>query len=356
MKFYKHKRVSRNRISPLKREGLTELHRNISPDIITMENLQSFLSDLDIDDLIKYPEIEPLVEQIGQLHEINKNCILITSGIDGGLKTVFEMCTADNDSVATYFPTYAMYKVYSEAYNVNLIDININGDDTKKEIYNAINKNISILFLPNPNLPVEFGLSQNDISNICVEARKKEVLVVVDEAYAMFGLDTVIPLMSKHDNLIIARTFSKAIGFPGIRLGYLIANSNLIEYLESRRNAHETNALSIAAGRWAINNFSIVKSNIDKVIETREWFKQELIKNNISAIGMYSNTVILDFYNKDMADKFTEFMKDQGYIVKNNYPSMYHGFVSITIGTKDLMIRVMNSIKVFMELNNDKFK
>ena len=71
MKFYKYKRVSRNRISPLKREGLTELHRNISPDIITMENLQSFLSDLDIDDLIKYPEIEPLVEQIGQLHEIN---------------------------------------------------------------------------------------------------------------------------------------------------------------------------------------------------------------------------------------------------------------------------------------------
>ena len=71
---------------------------------------------------------------------------------------------------------------------------------------------------------------------------------------------------------------------------------------------------------------------------------------------MYSNTVILDLNNKDISDKFTKFMKDQGYIVKNNYPSKYDGFVSITIGSKELMFGVMNSIKIFMELDNVKFK
>ena len=347
MKFYKQKKYDRNRIAPSSIDNIFEMHRNISENVLSKKRFNDFLSYLKILDLDKYPNIDPLISKIAAKHNVKNKNLMVTSGIDGGLKSVFEMCSCPGDKIATYYPTYAMYKVYSEIFDLKMIDIkfNLNLKVTLDDLVKVMDEDISILFLPNPNMPIEFSFNFDEIDKIVGIAQKKEILVVVDEAYALFGSDTSIPLISKYDNLLIARTFSKAIGLPGIRLGYMLGQGKLISYLQTRRFAHESNALSVAAGMWALDNDNKFEKIKDKVVSTRDWFKSELLDLGISCYGSETNTVILNLKNRADANNLSSVLKQHGFLIKNNYPEGYNNFVSITIGEHKLMIKLLYAIK-----------
>ncbi len=348
LKFYKQKKVDRVRISAPVEDSLVEMHRNISPGFISESAFNDFLSILKKTDLDKYPEIDPLIDKIAKYHQLKKDNIMVTSGIDGGLKAVFEMCTTQGDQIATYYPSYAMYSVYSEIFNITMLPIVIDAKTlsvTTEDVYRVLEKNISVLFLANPNMPIETSFSVTDIENIVNRAKKYKTLVVIDEAYALFGCDSSISLITKFDNILIARTFSKALGMPGIRLGYMLGNSKLISYLQSRRFAHESNALTVAAGIWALDHIDetiVIKNNIIKI---REWFKSQLQDIGVNCYGSLSNTVILKLESKEEVDSLSLALKQDGYLIKSNYPEGYENFASITIGDKKIMKNVLSSIK-----------
>jgi histidinol-phosphate aminotransferase len=348
MKFYKKKMVNRVRIAPPAIDSMVEMHRNISPDILSSGSFNDFLITLKKSDLDKYPEIDPLIEKIASHHDINKENVMITSGIDGGLKSIFEMCSTVGDNIATYYPSYTMYDVYVEMYALKMVPIVIDKETlavTKEDILKVLDNDIGVLFLANPNMPIETSFNINEIEEITKKARQKETLVVIDEAYALFGCDTSVPLINKYENILVARTFSKAMGIPGIRLGYILGNSELVSYLQSRRFAHESNALTVAAGIWALDNFEIIMQIKDSVIKTREWFKMELKSIGINCYGSLSNTVIIDLKNQDEVVRFSSALKQDGYLIKSNYPVGYENFSSITIGENSLMKNVLSSIK-----------
>lgn len=169
--------------------------------------------------------------------------------------------------------------------------------------------------------------------------------MVIDEAYALFGCDTSIPLISKYENILIARTFSKAMGLPGIRLGYMLGQEKLITYLQTRRFAHESNALSVTAGIWVLDNFDESEKVKNEVISTRDWFKSELRDLGINCYGSVTNTVILNLKSRTEANNLSSALKQDGYLIKSNYPEGYDNFVSITIGEHKLMIKLPDAIK-----------
>ena len=348
MKFYKHKKVDRVRISVPAKDSLVEMHRNISHDIISEAAFNDFLSTLKKTDLDKYPEIDPLIGKIAVHHYLKEDNIMITSGIDGGLKSIFEMCTISGDKVATYYPSYAMYNVYAEIFDLIMLPIVIDKKTLtvkKEDIYRILEKDIEVLFLANPNMPIETSFSLADIEKIVDRAQQYETLVVIDEAYALFGCDTSIPLINKYDNILVARTFSKAMGIPGIRLGYMLGNSKLISYLQTRRFAHESNALTVSAGIWALGHIEEAMVIKDNIIKIREWFKSQLQGIGVSCYGSLSNTVILKLESKEEVDDLSLALKQDGYLIKSNYPIGYDNFASITMGDKKIMKNVLSSIK-----------
>jgi histidinol-phosphate aminotransferase len=348
LKFYKNKKVDRVRIATPLVENMVEMHRNISSDILSKDRFNNFLSTLKKTDLDKYPEIDPLVAKIADHHQLKEDNIMVTSGIDGGLKSVFEMCTIAGDKIATYYPSYAMYDVYAKIFELTMFPIVIDTKTltvTKEAIYRILEKDVAVLFLANPNMPIETSFSVADIEDIAERAQQYETLVVIDEAYALFGCDTSIPLISKYKNILVARTFSKAMGMPGIRMGYMLGNSKLISYLQTRRFAHESNALTVAAGIWALDHIEEALEIKDTVIRTREWFKSQLQDLGINCYGSLSNTVILQLESKEDVDSLSLALKQDGYLIKRNYPVDYENFSSITIGDKKIMGNVLSSIK-----------
>lgn len=339
MKYFYNKNINRVRIADPVHE-LVEMHRNVRVELYSEEIENKIKKDLDLTKLSRYPDVTLLLDKLSNFHGITPNNLLITSGIDSGIKSVFEMCTVVKKSkVVCLAPTYAMYKVYADAYEVELV--NVWSKDNLKidvdDILNVMDDDIDVVFIPNPHIPIEDVLEENDIIRILNKAKDKEILVVVDEAYYMFGAPTMIGLIKEFKNLVVARTFSKGFGLPSIRLGYLIGDEQIISYLGSRRFAHETNYLTLQIAVWALDHVEIFEEYNRQVIEARDWLHNQLQQKNINVHGNMSNSLLLGFDSKNQAQQVAMELKKEGYAVKSNIPEPFDNNLLFTVGTKENM-------------------
>ena len=149
--------------------------------------------------LSTYPDSSTLYEKLSKHLNIDSSKIMLTSGMDGGIRTLYEIITEPGDIVGVPGPTYAMYYVYSKLFQTNLTEIQYSPTSLKldwQQLYNFIDSKPSMLFLPNPNQPVEDALNKDQIVDIAKRTYKNNTLFVVDEAYFMFGCESVIDLVT----------------------------------------------------------------------------------------------------------------------------------------------------------------
>lgn len=346
-KYLKHEAIGRKRVVlPIKE--VQEMHRNTKIDLYSQEFENKLKSSLSFKNLNRYPDVDLLYNTLAHHHQLNNTNILLTSGIDGGLKTVFEMCTDKLSNIVCLTPTYGMYYVYAQAYEVNMIAVSSKEQNLKidlDELISTIDESIDIVFIPNPHEPVENIFTLDELIIIIEKAKKCDALVFIDEAYYMFGAPTAINLIYQYNNLIVARTFSKGIGIPAIRLGYLLANDKLISYLESKRLSYEVNSLTIDIAIWAIENIGIFKDYVKEVCDSRKWLKEKLHILGYDTHGERSNTILINFKSKEKANFVTEELKKLDIWVRGYLPSPVESYISVTIGSKMLVSKFLEELK-----------
>lgn len=299
-------------------------------------------------DLGKYPDHTNIYRALSKFLKINKENILISAGSDGSLKSIFEIFLSPNDKVAVLSPTYAMYEVYSKVFKIKLFKINYkdNFKLNKRELFETINKKkIKILFLPNPNQPVEDIISINEMKKICKICYKKKILLVVDEAYYMFGAPTSVKLIKKFNNVIILRTLSKSFGLPSIRFGYIISSKSIINIMNSYRLSYESNFLSDSVVIYFLKNFSKVKNYIKQVKIGREYLRKECLKLGYNVIGRYSNFLLIDFKNQNLKNKIVAKLQKNKIYTKYIYSGILKNCILVTCGTKNLMSKLITNLK-----------
>ncbi len=298
-------------------------------------------------DLGKYPDQNRIYNSLSKFLKIKKENLLITSGIDGSIKSIFEIFTGPNEKLAVLDPSYAMYEIYSKLFKTKLLKIKYkNFKIDKKQLYKIINDGkIKILFLPNPNQPIEDNLSLKEIKKISSLCKKNKIMLVIDEAYYMFGSQTAAKLCVKEKHVIVLRTFSKSFGLPSIRLGHIIAHKNIINIFNSYRLSYESNFLSDKVAEYFINNFSIIKKHIKKVIKGRDFLKRELNKIGIISIGGKANFLLVNIDNKEILIKILEKLKTNKIYVKSNYPGDLANSILITCGYIKTMKKFLKVIK-----------
>ena len=297
-----------------------------------------------------YPDLDKIYKKIANFDKVNAKNILLTSGIDGGIRVVFESFLNEKEKVAAPYPTYAMYEVYSKIFKNPFVKIDFNNHFKidSKSLDSALKKNIKVIFLPNPNQPIENYYNFNELEKLASKCLKYKCLLFIDEAYLYFGSKTAINLIKKFNNIIVARTFSKGFGVPSIRLGYLISNKNLIKFLSANRLAHETNTLSVKVADYLLDNFKLVKKYNLKVIQSREYIKKELKKINIPSYGKYGNYLLINMKNQLKNENLIKFLKKNKVYVKGPWKKPYQDFFSITIGPKYLMKKFLLNMKIFL--------
>ncbi len=326
----------------------TRLNRNERVENFEKNILLKIFKNSKDYDLGKYPDQTQIYNILSNFLKYKKENILITSGIDGSIKSIFEIFTNHGDNVAVLSPTYAMYAVYSKLFKTKIINIGYkNFKLEKKLLYKIISDGkIKILFIPNPNQPIEDNISLKEMRKISRLCKKKKILLIVDEAYEMFGSETSAKLCLQNEHVIVLRTLSKAFGLPSIRFGYVLAHRNMIKILNSYRLSYESNYLTDKVVSYFIKNFNKIKKYNEKVIKGRNYFKNNLQNIGVEVIGGKANFLLICFKKKQIFNNVLKKFKKFKIYVKSNYSGDLENCILVTCGSIKTMKKLFKIIKL----------
>jgi histidinol-phosphate aminotransferase len=254
-----------------------------------------------------------------------------------------------DDEVITCIPGFELYmsstliqegKIIGVPLKDNKFDLN--------SILSSITNKTKLIYLTNPHNPTGTIITKEEQSNFLSKV-PKDILVVLDEAYYEFAICDEYPestqYLSKYNNICILRTFSKAYGLAGLRIGYGIGSKELINELEKVRNPYNVSAISQVAASAALNS-TFMQEGILRNREVVKYVYELLDKAKISYIKTYSNFIMIDtkMNSKIAYEKLLAF----GYVVRAGYKEM-NTYIRVTIGTKTDMESFINALKIVMD-------
>ena len=298
------------------------------------------------------PDIEPLYKKIVSEHDINRDELYIAQGITECIRFLYETLTNPGDNVVVLDPTYPMYRVYSELFQLEYRAFKYDGDCKPDwdSLYKSIDEKTSIVAIANPNLPIESAFGKEEIIKLAELCKQKNIILAVDEAYHGFGSYSAIELINDFDNLIVMRTFSKAWGLAAIRLGYAISQSQNIDYLSKTRSLVETNALSMNIALYALENKKIKEDHIKEVKEGVQYLKRELENLNIKYHGGdFTNGIMIFLNNANESESLLQYLSDNKIYIRGAFEEPYHSCVRVSLGAVSIMETFINHFKDWLK-------
>ena len=220
--------------------------------------------------LRRYPDptASALRSAISAAESVPSDHIFVGNGSDEVLAHLW-FALLKGRRVQTLDTTYGFYPVWSGLYDADLTEVPVL-DDFSVDL-DALKNSDAAVVLANPNAPTGRALKRDDIASL-VDSNSDR-LVVVDEAYFGFGAESSVPLVSDHDNLIVTRSLSKSHALAGMRVGYAIAQPDLIEGLirvKDSFNSYPLDAVAQAAAAAAIQDTQWLENASQEVREVRE--------------------------------------------------------------------------------------
>src|ERR1700691_1801358 len=197
-------------------------------------------------DLTRYPEREPVERAVAEHLGLKPQQLLLTNGVDEAIHVLCQTYLDADAEILLPVPTYSMYEVYASGTPARIIPIPAESGFgfPAAALLSAITPATRLIAIANPNSPTGQAARREDLQRIIEAAPHAAVLV--DEAYFHFFGETVIDLIGRIPNVIVARTFSKAYGLAGLRLGALAAAEEQMQWLRRAISPYSVNFLALA--------------------------------------------------------------------------------------------------------------
>ena len=339
-KVFRLKSFSESRYKKLcldKNERITRFKKNF---------FKKFISQISSEKVNSYPEVWILYRSLSKLHNLNTNRFVVTAGIDGAIKSCFELFVSKGNKVIILKPTFAMVDVYCKIAGAKTININY---DQKLNLdinylIKSINQNISLIVIANPNSPTGTLISSINMEKIIKKANTYRVPILVDEAYYGFCNTTVLPLLKKYKNLIISRTFSKAYGLAGLRVGYIISNPKIAKLLFNLKPMYEVNSVGILASTLMLRNSKIHKQYISETKKGLKLLVKYLENNSVSFIKTHANFIYINMGKK--INYFYKKLYKDGILTKKGMSiNGYNNYIRITLGPPKQIRRIISRLR-----------
>ena len=294
------------------------------------------------------PESEWLYEKIARHHCVDPKQVYITSGITEGVKILYETLTEPDDNVIVLDPTYPMYKVYGELYQLDYRKF-LYGDDLApdpKSLFGQMDRRTRLVVLPNPNLPIESVFSVDEIRKIATKCLEKDIFLVVDEAYHYFGAPTVMDLIAEFENLIVMRTFSKAYGLAAIRLGYMISQDENIGYFSKTRSLVESKTLSMTVAGYFLDHPEWRDQHVKEVSAGAKYLQGELKKMGLHWHGgNVTNGILIFLGNAQQSKDAVQFMRERKIYIRGSFEKPYDACIRVSLGPTVAMAQFAEALK-----------
>ena len=270
--------------------------------------------------------------------------ILLTNGMDEALALLFTAYLGPGDELLFADPTFVMYPMLGEALGAHVVRLQ-SGEDLALPVANLLSRispRTRVVAIANPNNPTGLTAQHTDLLKITEAA--PDAAVLIDEAYFEFCGETLIPDLARHPNLFVARTFSKAYGLAGLRLGVLTGAAEQIGYLRRFSLPFNVNAVALACLEEALADQAFVSDHVGQVKQGRERLAQLFDELGLRFWPSQTNFVLVRVGAP--AQTFVESMQRRGVLVRDSSAnSGCDGCVRITVGTPLQMDGVLQAIR-----------
>lgn len=286
--------------------------------------------------LTRYPEREPVERTVAEHLGAAPQQVVLTNGVDEAIHVLFETFLDSADELLLPVPTYTMYEVYASATDAKVVTVQA-AEDLQfpfERLLEAITPHTKIIAIANPNSPSGSIATRAQIIEIAQSA--PETVVLVDEAYFHFYGASVIDLIDTLPNLVVARTFSKAYGLAGLRLGVLAGSVDLMRWIRRVLSPYSVNSLALACLPPALEDTAYLDWYVGEVLAARADFESALDALVIRRWPTYANFVLVDIGAQH--HEFVRLMSAGGVLVRDRSSDPgCDGCVRITIGTQQQM-------------------
>lgn len=306
---------------------------------------KQLISKIDQQHILAYPEVEPFYEKLAAFVGVSTQNLLVTAGSDFAIKIAFEAFVNPGDDVVVLDPTFAMVDVYCGLYRAKRIAIGYNSQlslDVDR-LMDSLNDKVSLVVLANPNSPTGTYITNTALSVILDRASQLSIPVLVDEAYFGFCPYSAIDHSKSYDNLVISRTFSKAAGLAGLRIGYLVSHPQTAQLLYRFRPMYEVNSIALLFASELLDHWEIVEEHVRSVMAGKEYLLRELNRLSFHTYDTMTNFIHVDFA-RHAARVIAGFQRDGILVGRGLSLPGFENSVRITSGAPDRMTEVIESI------------
>ncbi len=295
-------------------------------------------------DLRKYPSpiSNKLKSSLASFYGINQEQIVVDNGSDAVLDTICKTFISKDGTLGYFYPSYEMYSFFVSRNDRKAVEIPLNSDFTLPTKIDFLNE-VDAVFICSPNNPSGLSVNRERLISMLEESD----LVVIDEAYAEYSEDDNISLLEEYDNLIIVRTFSKAWGLAGIRVGYaLMPAEKGIEYLENML-PYNVNSMSSAVALSALEKKSQVQESINETIKERERLSEKLEEQGFNPFPSDTNFLLCKKPAFIEISELNQELMDRGIRIRTFEEPRLEDHVRVTVAdrkTNDYFIGMLEEI------------
>ena len=297
----------------------------------------------------RYPDgnATRLKAKISRKFNILENQVTVGNGSNDIIEFVARSFLGPNDSAVYSEHAFAVYPLVVRAVGAMGIEVPAkNFSHDLEAMLDSIEENTKLIFIANPNNPTGSFIEQSELLNF-LEKVPEEIIVLLDQAYFDYSSfetsDLEFDVLERFPNLVISRSFSKAYGLAGFRVGYSVSSIEIADYLNRVRQPFNANSLALYAAEIALDDDQFIKKCLELNFEQKQKLFNDLQALGFECLPSRANFISFDC-GEDSNDAFNKLLLE-GVIVRSLRVYKMPNFLRVSVGLPKENLTFLEKIK-----------
>lgn len=320
------------------RYGYYRYDMNENPEGLPKEFVDKVLKEITPEFLATYPESDVFLEKYAAFIGMGYENVLTTNGSDMAIRYLLEIFCRKGKKVVTVNPSFEMYAVNCSILGLEHIPVRYEDDMTVdiNKLLDAINPDTDMVVLLNPNNPIGTAYTDEEVNLVIKRAEENGAVVILDEAYHYFYGRTFVNKVLQHDNVVVLRTFSKLFSLAACRLGVIISNRDIIDYIRKSRLTFEVNAVALKFAEHLVEQPELIEYLIASEKRGKKYVLDELSRRDYETMDGLGNYIFIKTHGEP--SKIADILKHKEKIlVKTFGSSLLKDYIRVSTGSEKAM-------------------
>ncbi len=295
------------------------------------------------------PSSSTLRAKLGKIHGFDPDQIIIGNGGDDILNLCVRAFCGECEKLAYFWPSYSLYPVLANIQGATQVELPLN-ENFQIEVHPPLLEKLAgvkLVFITQPNAPSGVWLQRVELQRVIEETQG---VVIIDEAYVDFASENCLDLVNEYDNVIVARTFSKAFSFAGMRVGWAAGPRELIAALDKVKDSYNVSRLSQLGAEATLDDADYFLQNMKRICATRERTTATLAKLGFFVYPSQTNFVFAKPAAPLTAKQWFDGLRAKNILVRWWDTDRIRDFARVTIGMDEDMDKFLNATAVILSV------